>query len=219
LNTEENDDGGDTNGSGPRSAKYVVVLGPASQVASLEPDHGHETNRDLRPDIGHVVRSPGESAIDDSDGVNLTQPLLLRELASDEVKNWRHNKANGEADEEKSVESTLAEDLVRAESTPKHGSGEESVVSRTVEAVGCVRGTYVLDVDLEVEYTSADDSRDETCHHLGPESVAWWNFSVVSELEIVQELDGVRASDVAERFEEVHGQGITFNPSSSDEFG
>jgi hypothetical protein len=120
LNTEEDDDGGDTNGSRPRSAEYIVVLGPASQVASLEPDHGHEADGYLRPNVGHVVRCPGESAIDDSDGVDLTQPLLLGELASDEVENWRHDKTDGEANEEKSVESTFAKDLVRTEGTPEH---------------------------------------------------------------------------------------------------
>jgi hypothetical protein len=219
LHTEEDDNGRNTDGSRPRSAEHVVVLGPTSQVASLEPDHGNETNRDLRPDVSHVVGSPGESAVDDGDGVDLTKPLLLGEGASDVVEDWRHNKTYREANEEKSVQSTLAEDLVRTQSTPKHGSSEESVVSRAVEAVRCAGSTHVLDVDLEVEHTGADDGRDETCHHLGPESVAGRNLGVMCELEIVQELNSVSTSDVAERLEEVHGQSVTSDPGSADKLG
>lgn len=108
---------------------------------------------------------------------------------------------------------------MRTQGTPEHGGGEESVVSRAVEAVGCICSADVLDVDLEVEHTGADDGGDETCHHLGPESVAGRDLGVVCELEIVQELNGVSASDVAKRLKEVHSQSITSDPSSADELG
>lgn len=219
LHTEEDDDGRDTNGSRPRSTEHIVVLGPASEVAALEPDHCHESNRDLRPNVCEIVGCPGKTAIDDSDGVDLTEPLLLGEGAGDVVKDGRNDETDGEANEECSVQPSLAEYLVRTKSTPEYGCGEESVVSRAVEAVRCAGGTDILDVDLEVEDTSADDGRYQACNHLGPESVTRGNLGVVSELQIVQELNGVCTSDVSESLEEVHGERISLHPSATNELG
>lgn len=219
LHAKENDDGRDTDSSRPRSTEYVVVLGPASQVASLEPDHGHETNGYLRPDVSHVVWCIGETAVDDGDGVDLTQPFLLREGASDVVEDGGHNKADGKTDEEECVQSALAEDLMGTQGTPEDRGSKEGVVARAVKAVRCACGTNILDVDLEVEHTSTDDSGDEACHHLSPEGVARRNLGVVCELEIVQELDGVSTSDIAKGLEEVHGQSVASDPSSSNELG
>lgn len=151
--------------------------------------------------------------------MDLTKPFLLRESARDVVENGRHNKTDRETDEEGCVEPTLAKDLVGPESTPKYRGSEESVDTRAVEAVWCIGGTDILDMDLEVENTSADESGNKACGHLSPEGVARRNLGIVCKLEIVQELNSVSASDVAEGLEEVHGQGITTNPSTSDEFG
>ena len=108
---------------------------------------------------------------------------------------------------------------MRTQGTPKDGCSEEGVVARAVKAVWCISGTNILDVDLEVENAGANESGNEAGRHLSPECVARRNLRVVCELEIVQELDGVSACDVAKRLEEIHGQSIASNPSASNELG
>jgi len=79
-------------------------------------------------------------------------PAALGEVAED-----GEDCADGEAEEEEVV-GALAEELVRAESSPEDGRGEEGVDSRACEAPGCVGRADAVEVHLEVEDTGADES-------------------------------------------------------------
>lgn len=79
------------------------------------------------------------------------------------------------------------------------------------------RCTYVLEGHLEVQDTSTDERKDQSCnlemdeqrgdkskmgtYHLAHESVIWLDVSVMGELEIVREGQSLVCRDVAEGFE------------------
>ena len=129
--------------------------------------------------------------------MELADELVARELADDEPEDDGDAKADGESQQEPLVLSVDTEHLDGTNSSPQDGGSEEGVDTGAEETHGRVGLADVLNVDLEVEHTGADESGDEGSHHLGGEGMAGRNLDVVGELEIVGEADGMRAGHIA----------------------
>lgn len=141
------------------------------------------------------------------------RPPLLCEPAED-----GQERADGES-EEQQVVGALAEELVRAESTPEDGGGEEGVDTWAGETPWGVGGADAVHVHLEVEDTSAYKGGDEGGDQLRPESGPWGKLAVVRELEVVGEVDSLSSGNVTEGLEVVHAEGVTLDETTTDELG
>jgi len=144
LQGEEGDQGADSDGAGEggrsdaermlinfpiKCSGYhsLVVLGPPAQVAPLDVVVKEKADGDSGPDIGQVVGSPEKSTNQENRNVDVAEnPVLLAE----EVEGDGQNSADGETPQKAIVDGTRTEHLPGTESTPKDGSGEESVISR-----------------------------------------------------------------------------------------
>lgn len=129
--------------------------------------------------------------------MELTNELVPRELADDEPKDDGNAKTDGEAQKEPLVLAVNTKHLDGTNGSPQDGGSKEGVDAGAEETHGRVGLANVLNVDLEVEHTSADESGNERGHHLGGEGVTGRDLDVVSELEIVGEADGMRAGHIS----------------------
>lgn len=129
--------------------------------------------------------------------MELTDELVARELANNEPKDDGNAETDGEAQKEPLVLAVNSKHLDGTNGSPQDGGSEEGVDAGAEETHGRVGLANVLNVDLEVEHTGADESGNERGNHLGGEGVTGRNFNVVSELEVVSEADGMRAGHIS----------------------
>ena len=129
--------------------------------------------------------------------MELTDELVARELADDEPEDDGDAEADGESQKEPLVLAVNTKHLDGTNGSPQDGRCEEGVDAGAEKTHGRVGLADVLNVDLEVEHTSADESGDQGGHHLGGESVAGRDLDVMGELEIVGEANGMSAGHVA----------------------
>lgn len=127
--------------------------------------------------------------------------------------------AQGEAEQGLGVLAADAPDLLGADGAPEHGGGEEGVLAGADKLEGRVLCADAVEVDLVGDDGDADKGRDQGGDHLGEEGEARRDLDVVGELEVVAEVEGVGAGDVAVRLEEAHGEGVAFHKGAADELG
>ena len=110
----------------------LVVLGPPAQVTPSNIIVEDVGDRDGRPNVAHVVRSPDESTDQEDGNVKVGEKLVF--LAK-EVEGNGQDGTDEETPQEAVVDGTVTEHLLRTESTPKNGSGEKCVVSGASEMI------------------------------------------------------------------------------------
>lgn len=138
--------------------RSLVVFGPPAQETPPDVEVKGEGDGNGGPNVGHVVRSPDESTVQEDGNVEVGKNL---ELLAKEVEGDGQNRAEKEAPQEAIVDSTRTEHLLRAKSTPKDGSGEESVVSGADEVVLLLgRADAWNSSHLVVEDGRGDEGRD-----------------------------------------------------------
>ena len=142
-------------------------------------------------------------------------PLLAEEVE----RNWEEG-TDEETPQEVVVDGTDTEHFFGSKSTPENGSGEESVGTRTGEMVLLVRCANIGDLrHLIVEDSRAYESRNKGSEHLAVEGDPRWNMDIVSELEILGEVEGLRGGDKSVGLEVVHGGGIAGEPEATKQLG
>ena len=137
-------------------------------------------------------------------------------LLAEEVERNREKGADEETPQETIVGGTRTEHLLGPKGTPKNGSGEESVGIRTGETVllpRCANIGYLR--HLIVEDSRAYESGNKGSKHLTAEGNPRWNVDIVSELEILGKVEGLRGGDVSVGLEIVHGGGISGEPETT----
>ena len=195
----------------------LVVLGPPAQVTPSDVVIEDEGNRDGRPNVAHVVRGPDKSTDQKDGNVEVGEGL---EFLTKEVEGNGQDGTNGETPQETVVDRTGAEHLLRTEGTPKDGSGKESVVPRASEVILLLGQADIGDLGhLVVENGRADKGGDKSRPHLAVEGDPGSDVHVMSELEILGEVESVRGCDVSVRLEVIHSGGVTREPETTEELG
>lgn len=141
------------------------------------------------------------------------------EVLAQEPEDDDDGNAQGEAQQRLGILAAHAPDLLGADGAPEHGGGEEGVLAGADELEGRVLCADAVEVDLVGDDADADKGRDQGGHHLREEGEAGRDLDVVGQLEIVAEVQGVRAGDVAVGLEEAHGEGVAFHEGAADELG
>jgi len=72
---------------------------------------------------------------------------------------------------------------------------------------------------LVIEDSRTNESGNEGSEHLAAEGDPGWNVDVMSELEILSEVEGMRRGDVSVDLEVVHGIDITGEPETTEQLG
>lgn len=144
---------------------------------------------------------------------------VLGELTSQEPESQNKGSTDREASEGGRIGTPDSPHLLRSNSPPHDGRGEEGIHTGTVETEGCFRGTDAGEVDLILKDTDADKGRDEGGDHLRAEGHTRRDLEVMRELEVVAEVQRVGASDVSVRLEVAHGDRVAFYPSTANELG
>ena len=174
-------------------------------------------DRDGRPHVGHVERRPYQTTDQENRNVEVGENL---ELFAKEVEWDRQKSANGKTPQETVVDGARSKHLPRTESTPKDRSSEERVVSRTGEVILLIGQTDIWNLrHLVVEDRCADEGRDKSGPHLATECDPRGNVHVMSELEILSEMESLRGCDVPVRLEIIHSGGIAREPKTTEELG
>ena len=134
-------------------------------------------------------------------------------LPAEEVEwNWKES-TDEETPQEAIVDGTSAEHLLGSKGTPEDGSGEKSVDPRAGEMILLVRRANIGDLrHLVIEDGCADKSGNKGGEHLAVEGDPRWYVDVMSEFEVLGEVESVRGGDVSVGLEIVHGSGVTRKP-------
>ena len=141
-------------------------------------------------------------------------------LPAKEIERNREEDTDEEEPQEAVVDSTNAEHLLGSENAPKDGGGEETVETRAGEMVLLVRCANIGDLHhLVVKHGCADESGNEGSKHLGTEGNPRWNVGVMSEFEILSEVEGVCGSEDSEDFHVDHCCDITGEPEATKHLG
>lgn len=141
-------------------------------------------------------------------------------LIAKEVEGDGENSTDQETPQKAIVDGARTEHSLGTESTPKDGSGKESVIPGASEVVLLPRQANVGDLGhLVVEDGRADEGRDEGRPNLTAEGDPRSEVYVVGELEICGKAKSVRGRDVTVRLEEVQRGGVTGEPETAEEFG
>lgn len=139
-------------------------------------------------------------------------------LPAEEVEWNREEGADKETPQETVIDSTYTKNLLRPKGAPENGSGEESVDTRACEMMLLPRRTDIRDLrHLVVEGSRAYESGNKGGKHLAVERDPGRNMDVMSQFEILGEVQGVRGGDVSVGLEIVHGCGITGEPETAEQ--
>ena len=113
-------------------------------------------------------------------------------LLAEEVERNRQDGTDEETPQETVVDGISAKHLPSSEGTPKDGGGKESVDIWAGEVVLLASGANIRDLlHLVVEDARTDEGRNEGSEHLGVEGDPGWYMNVMSEFEILGEVEGV----------------------------
>lgn len=157
----------------------MTYLGPETQEAALEEHPGEVGDGDGGPDEGDVVRSPGESAVHDGDGVDLADPLPLGEHLTNTPEDEDDGETERETEEGLGVLAADTPNLLGTDGTPEDGGGEEGVDTGAGHLELGVGGADAGDAGhLELQDTEAHEGGDEGRDHLGPEGEAGGDLDV-----------------------------------------
>lgn len=169
------------------------------------------------PNVRHVVRSPGKSTDQQNWNVGVGESLML---IAKEVEGDGQKSTDEETPQKTIIDGTGTEHPLGTKSTPKDGSGKESVVPGASEVVLLARQADVGDLShLVVEDGRADEGGDKSRPYLAVEGDPWRDMYIVSEFEIRGEVKSVRGRDETVRLEEIHRGGITGEPKTTEELG
>ena len=175
------------------------------------------SDRDGRPDVCQVIRCPNKRAVQKYGGVEVPKNLPL---PTKEIEWNREEGANGETPQEIIVDGSRAEHPLWSEGSPEDGSGEESADTGAGEVVLLVRFADIRDLrHLVVEDTRADECGNKGSEHLAVEGNPRWNVDVMSEFEILGELEGVLGGGVSVELEVHQGSGVTGEPETTEQLG
>ena len=141
------------------------------------------------PNVGHVVRCPGESTIQEDRNVEVGKGF---ELLAEEVEGNGQDSTQRETPQEAIVDATGTERLFRTESTPEDGSREKRAGPRAGEVILLHGRADTRDLShLVVENGRADESGDESCPHLAVEGDPRSDVHVMGELETLSEVESM----------------------------
>jgi hypothetical protein len=116
--------------SGVGRGYSLVVLGPPAQVTSPDVVVEDVGDGDGGPNVGHVVRCPDDSTIQEDGNVEVGENL---ELLAEEVEGDGQDSTQRETPQEAIVDGTRTEHLFRTESTPEDGRGEKRLIPGQVK--------------------------------------------------------------------------------------
>ena len=134
-------------------------------------------------------------------------------LPAEEVEWNRKESTDEETPQEAIVDGPSAEHLLGSKGAPEDGSGEKSVDPRAGEMILLVRRANIGDLrHLVIEDGCADKSGNKGGEHLAVEGDPRWYVDVMSEFEVLGEVESVRGGDVSVGLEIVHGSGVTREP-------
>ena len=138
-------------------------------------------------------------------------------LPAKEIERNREEDTDKEEPQEAVVNGTNAEYLLGSEGAPKDGGGEETVETRAGEVVLLVRCANIGDLrHLVVKHGCADESGNEGSKHLGAERNPRWDVGVMSELEILSEVEGVCGGEDSEDLHVDHCSDVTGEPEATE---
>jgi len=167
--------------------------------------------------VRHVIRSPNKTTHQEDGGVEVLESLPL---PGEEVEWNRDEGAKRETPQETVVDGTSTKHPLRSEGTPEDGGSEERVNTRADEVVLLLRCANIGDLrHLVIEDSSTDKSGNESGKHLAVEGDPRWNMDVMSKLEILGEVKGVRGGDVSIGLKIVHGGRVTWEPETTEQLG
>ena len=195
----------------------LVVLRPPAKVSLLDVVVEQPSHRDGGPNVRQVVRSPKKTTVQEDGSMEVPENLPL---PAEEVERDREDRTNKETPQEVVVDGTGAEHLFGPKGAPEHGTGEESVDIWAREVVLLPGRANIGDLcHLVVEDNRADEGGDESSEHLAIERAPGRDMDVMSEFEVLGEVEGMRCSDVSVGLEVVHCGGISGEPEPTEQIG
>ena len=139
---------------------------------------------------------------------------------AEEVERDREEGTSEEKPQETAVHGAGTEHLLGSKSTPDDCSGEGSVNTGAGEVIPLLRRANIRDLrHLVVEDSRADETGNKSSEHLGAEGDPRRNVNVVSELEILGKVEGVRGGNVSIGLEIHHRVGVTGEPETTEQLG
>jgi hypothetical protein len=118
--------------------------------------------------------------------MSLTQPTLLWEFFLGVVNDEWSYESERKANKHRGILTTLPEDFLGSNGSPKYSSGKKLVDARTGVMILLVNRANAFDrIHLEIKHSCARKRADESRNHLCPERVLWWDFQVMCKFEVV----------------------------------
>ena len=141
-------------------------------------------------------------------------------LPAEEVEQDWEDGAGEETPQETVVDCADAEHLLGSKGTPEDGSRKGRVDTGASKVVLLTNFANIGNVrHLVVEDGRADESGNEGSEHLAVEGNPRRDMGIVSEFEILGEVESVRGRDVSVALEVEHGGGVTGEPETTEQLG
>lgn len=219
VKSEKDDHGGQNQTAVQGSGQDIVVLKPPSGIASLDEeveDGTHDSPAEV--DVDTRGREPTGAA--ENKGRADVAPNGARPAPSEDPGEDRSKGADEPEPLEAVVDGLSAKDAGGANGTPDNGGGKEDtttgagviVLLLQVADVGNVGEGPVHDDDL-------NNSRPDRGDELGGEHDARRHLHVVTKLQILSEIQGLRHANVAIVLKHHHGHGATGDHVTNDKLG